>query len=82
MARDFQSDDEGKVVKTTDGNMIGRVDSVSGSTAHVRPEESLSQSIRRRLGWSEEGGSDETYELRHSDVETITDDEIHVRSEQ
>lgn len=82
MARDFRSDDEGKHVKTTDGDMIGRVETVSGSTAHVRPEENLSRSMRRRLGWSEEGGSDETYELRQSDVETITDDEIHVRSEQ
>ncbi len=78
MARNFQSEDEGKSVVTADGDMVGTVDSVSGSTAHIKPDENLSQSIRRRLGWSEEG--EDSYELRHSKVDSITSDEIQLKT--
>lgn len=77
MARNFKAKDEGKSVMTADGDIVGTVDSVSGSTAHVRPEESLTQSIRRRLGWSEE--NEDTYKLRHSDVDEITSDGIRLK---
>lgn len=74
MARNFRSEDEGKSVVSADGDEIGTVERVSGSTAHVKPAADLSQSIRRRLGWSEE--DQETYHLENSQVERITDDEI------
>lgn len=77
MARDFTNDDEGKHVMTADGDMVGTIESVTGSTAHVKPDKSLSKSIRRRLGWSEEG--EDTYELRKSKVDKISGDEVHLK---
>lgn len=64
---------------THDGTRIGRVTKTMGSTAHVEPESGLSQSIRRRLGWAEEGEG--TYELDTSTVEKISGDEIHLRED-
>lgn len=77
MVRDFRSEDEGKSVMTADGDMVGTVDSIAGSAAHVKPHDDLSRSTRRRLGWSGEG--EDTYELQHSKVDKITDDGIHLR---
>jgi hypothetical protein len=77
MVRNFRSEDEGKSVVTADGDIVGHVEQTSGSMAHVKTEGGLSQSIRRRLGWTEEG--EETYELRKSRVEEITDDEIRLK---
>jgi hypothetical protein len=77
MVRNFEADDKGKRVVTADGDMVGTVERVSGSSAHIEPENDLSQSVRRRLGWSEEG--EETYRLRKSKVDSITDDEIQLK---
>ena len=77
MVRNFESDDEGKRVVTADGDMIGTVERASGSSAHIKPENNLSRSVRRRLGWSEEG--EDTYQLRKSKVNSITDDEIQLK---
>lgn len=74
MARNFRSSDEGKEVVTADGDVVGTIESVSGSTAHVRPDEDLSRSIRRRLGWTEEG--EESYRLRSSQVESFSGDQV------
>jgi hypothetical protein len=79
MVRDFKSEDEGKRVLTADGKMVGRVERVSGSSAHVEPDEDLSRSVRRRLGWTEEGR--DTYRLRKANVDSITDDEIRLAEE-
>lgn len=79
MVRNFRSEDEGKHVRTSDGDMVGTIDSASGSRAHVRPDEDLSRSTRRRLGWTEEG--EETYEIRTSHVEQISDDEVHLKED-
>lgn len=74
MARNFKSDDKGKQVVTADGDMVGTIEQTSGATAHVKPDSGLSQSIRRRLGWSEEG--EDMYELNKSKVDKFSDDEI------
>lgn len=79
MARDFESDDEGKRVVTSDGDEVGTIERASGSTAHVKPVDDLSRSIRRRLGWSEEG--EETYRLETSKVDRITDDEVRLMAD-
>jgi hypothetical protein len=75
MSREFTSEDEGKDVMTADGHMVGTISRASGSTAEVTPEEDLSQSIRRRLGWTEEG-EESTFELEASNVDRIPDDEV------
>lgn len=77
MVRNFESDDAGKRVVTADGDIVGTVDRASGSTAHVRADADLSRSIRRRLGWTEEG--EETYRLQKSKVDRITDDEVRLK---
>jgi hypothetical protein len=62
---------------THDGKRVGTIKTASGSRAHVEPSSSISKSVRRRLGWSEEG--EETYELQHSAVEKFGDDEVHLK---
>ena len=79
MVRNFREEDEGKHVRTSEGDMVGTIESVSGSSAHVRPDEDLSRSTRRRLGWTEEG--EETYEIRKSHVDRITDDEVRLKED-
>lgn len=77
MVRDFKSEDKDKKVVTADGDMVGTVERASGSSAHIEPDEDLSRSIRRRLGWTEEG--EETYRLEKSKVDRITSDEIRLK---
>lgn len=77
MARNFRSEDEEKRVVTADGDMVGTVDRVSGSSAHIKVDKDLSRSIRRRLGWNEEGK--DTFRLQKSKVDKITDDEVRLK---
>jgi hypothetical protein len=79
MVRDFKSEDKGKRVVTANGDMVGEIDRASGSSAHVMPDEDLSRSIRRRLGWSEEG--QKTYSLQKSKIDRITNDEIRLKKD-
>lgn len=69
--------DRGKNVLTADGEMVGTVEDIEGSNAHVKPEASLDQSIRSKLGWTSEG--EEVYELNHSSVSEITDTEVRLK---
>lgn len=77
MARPFRSSDEGKEVLSSDGDRIGRIESVEGDKAHVKPETGLAESIRNRLGM---GDDEEMYALDHSEVASISDDEVHLRT--
>lgn len=77
MVRDFKAEDKSKRVVTADGDMVGMVETAAGSSAHITPDEDLSRSIRRRLGWTEEG--EETYRLDKSKVDSITDDEVRLK---
>lgn len=71
-------DDEGKPVVNTEGDKIGRVVEVRSGTAHVDPDPGLTDTIMSKLGW---GDSDEdTYRLESSTIDTITDDEIRIRT--
>jgi sporulation protein YlmC with PRC-barrel domain len=78
MVRDFTPADEGMEVQTSDGEYIGKIESVEGSTAHVRPDTGLAQSIRTRLGWTDE--NEQTFKLDHSDVAEITDDIVRLEA--
>jgi len=79
MVRNFTAKDEGKRVVTSEGDMVGMVDSASGTTAHVRIDDDLAQNTRRRLGWTE--ADEETYALQKSNIDRITDDEIHLKKD-
>lgn len=77
MPRDFKSSDEGKRVLTAEGDMVGTIEQTAGSHAMVEPDEDLSRSIRRRLGWTEEGET--SYRLEKSEVDSFSGDEIHLK---
>jgi hypothetical protein len=77
MVRDFRSSDKGKTVLTADGDTVGTVDRIKGGHAHVKPDDSLSKSTRRKLGWTTEG--EEMYELKKSKVDKIDDAGIHLQ---
>lgn len=77
MARDFKNSDAGKKVMTADGDMVGTIEAIEGSNAHVKPDSGLSKSTRERLGWTKRG--EETYRLNHSSVEKISGDEVHLK---
>lgn len=79
MKREFKSEDKDKKVMTADGDLVGTIEEASGTTARVKVDEDLSRSIRRRLGWSEEG--EESFELEHSKVEQISGDEIRLKKD-
>lgn len=66
--------DEGKVVKNTAGDEIGRVMSVEHGTAHVEPDPGITDTIRSKLGWGDEDQG--TYELDENHIDAITDDEV------
>lgn len=76
MVRTFNQDDTGMEVFSADGDKIGRVTDVKGDRVHVKPEDSLSRNIRQMLGWE---GDEAEYELRHSAVDKISGDEIHLK---
>ena len=80
MVRDFTPEDEGMDVFTTDDEKVGTIEKVKGNIAHVEPEQDLSRSLRRRLGWTDEGMS--SYELSTEHVERIDDDGIYLKSNQ
>jgi len=77
MVRQFRSSDKGKTVLSKNGDEIGTVERVSGNKAHVKPASNLSRSVRQRLGWTDE--DEEMYELMHSHVSQISNDEIHLK---
>lgn len=77
MVRDFQSSDEGTTVRTQDGDEVGTIEKVEDKMAHVTPDTGLTESIRNRLGWTSE--DQDTYELNHSDVDQISDDEVRLK---
>ncbi|MCT9098515.1 hypothetical protein [Haloarchaeobius sp. HME9146] len=79
MVRNFEDNDKGKKVMSTDGDMIGRVDNVAGGKAYIKPDSTLSRGMRKKLGWTDE--KKDTFELEHDAVEAISDDEIHVKAD-
>lgn len=64
-------------VETADGDEIGVIETIEGSTARVKPHSSLSDSIRNRMGWSSE--KKEAYELPHSKVDRFDDDVVRLK---
>lgn len=74
MVRDFTASDKGKTVVTADGDEVGTIEQIEENMAHVKPNDSLSQSVRRRLGWAEDDS--DTYELSQEQVMDISDIEV------
>lgn len=70
-------EDEGKKVINEEGDDIGQVVQVQHGNAHVEPDPGLTDTIMSKLGWGE--SDEDTYKLDSSQIESVTDDEIHVR---
>jgi len=70
-------DDEGKSVKNSMGDEIGIVSEVRNGKAHVKPDPSITDKIRFKLGWDD--ADEETYHLDESRIDTVTEDEIRLR---
>jgi len=70
-------DEEGKRVLNARGDEIGRVTEVRNGVAYVDPDPSITDTIKAKLGWGEKD-DEEAFRLDPSNVEAVTDDEIHL----
>jgi hypothetical protein len=77
MARHFEADDVGKRVVSVDGDPVGTCRECRGDTAAIAPNTDVGRTLRQRLGWPDDGR--ETYQLKNTMVDRITDDEIRLR---
>lgn len=79
MARKHITDeDEGKRVVDSSGRKIGMVTEVKSGTAYVNADPGLTDTIRSKLGWGDANKDD--YALEENRVDTVTDDEIRLKS--
>lgn len=74
---EFSEDDEGKSV-VANGEEVGIVAEVEHGTAYVDPDPGITDKIKAKLDWGER--DDDTYPLQEQAVDSITDDEIRLRS--
>lgn len=81
MARELTTDDRDKTVVTAEGRRVGTVSDVDGGRARVTTDddsEGLTDKLKSVLGWDD---SEDTHDLRNDDVDSVTDDEIRLRSQ-
>nr|WP_049967544.1 hypothetical protein [Haloferax prahovense] len=71
-------DDEGKRVVNSHGETIGMVSEVKNGTAYVDPDPGITDKIRSKLGWGD--ADKDNYVLKASRINTVTDDEIRLKS--
>jgi hypothetical protein len=69
--------DENKPVLDANGDRLGTVDRVEDGTAFVEPSGDVPPLVGTVLGWT---GDDETFPLSNLRVDTVTDEEVHLRS--
>lgn len=74
----FSEDDQGKAVVMGD-EKVGMIQRVEGGRAYVDPDPGITDQVKATLDW---GDMDEdTYPLQDDRVDTITDDEVRLRSQ-
>lgn len=73
----FSEDDEGKSV-VVDGDTVGIVSEVEHGTAYVDPDTGITDKLKAKLDWGDR--DEDTYPLQEQAVDTVTDDEIRLRS--
>lgn len=67
-------DDEGKPVVNATGDEIGIVSEIRNGNAHVKPDPSITDKIKAKLGWDQ--ADEESYHLEERRIDSVTDDEI------
>lgn len=78
MSISITDDAVGKTVINAHGEKIGIVSEVRQGTAYVDPNPGVSDKIKAKLGW--EDSDDADYPLQEAAVDTITSDEIRLKS--
>ncbi|ELZ28419.1 hypothetical protein C474_14964 [Halogeometricum pallidum JCM 14848] len=78
MATTITDDETGKRVVDSNGNQVGVVSSVEHGTAIVDPDPGITDKLLAKLGW--DNSDEEDYPLQEARIDTITDDEIRLRS--
>ncbi|MDS0300603.1 hypothetical protein NDI76_17780 [Halogeometricum sp. S1BR25-6] len=78
MERPFSDDDRDKDVVTSEGDRVGRVRDVDGDgdSATVEADESLSEKLLDKLGWSDDDGPNE---IRRDQVDSNTADYLRLK---
>lgn len=79
MAQTITEDEIGKHVLSEDGDKLGMIASVEGTTAFVEPEPGLIDRVKGAVGW--ESDSDDLIPISEDAVTDITDDEVHLERE-
>ena len=75
--KEFTAEDDGKKVIDSHGETVGMVSEVKDGMAYVDADPGIADKIKSTLGWDDADDSD--YTLRRSQVDRVTDDEIHLR---
>ena len=55
MAHEFTDEDRGRPVRNDDGERIATVSDVEDGRANVESEEGITDAIREKLGWDDDG---------------------------
>ncbi|PSP89632.1 hypothetical protein BRC90_04730 [Halobacteriales archaeon QS_4_69_34] len=79
MSIGITADHEGNPVFNADEQRIGIVASVEHGTAYVNPDPNILEEFGAKFGW--ERSDQETHPLAEEQIETVTDDEIVLRSD-
>jgi len=74
--KEFTTEDKGKKVIDSHGETIGMVSGVEDGVAYIDADPSVTDKIKSKLGWNDAEDSD--YTLRSAQVDSVTDDEIHL----
>jgi hypothetical protein len=78
MTTNITESDEGKTVVDETGEDVGIVTEVQHDTAYVEPDPGLTDELKAKLGWGDVG--EETFPLQETRIESVTEDEIRLRS--
>ncbi|MBV0924087.1 PRC-barrel domain containing protein [Halomicroarcula limicola] len=80
MARtNLTEEDEGKRVVNNRGDEVGVISGFRGGAAYVDPDPGITDKIMSTLGW--ENVDDDDYKLDSSQVASIDDDEVRLKSD-
>lgn len=78
MTTTMTEDHVGTDVVNAQGEKIGIVSKVSHGTAYVDVDPGITGEIKAKLGWEDD--TEEVYPLQDAAIETVTDDQIRLRS--
>ena len=74
----LSEDDQGKAVVMGD-QKVGMIERVEGGRAFVDPDPGITDQVKATLDWGDM--NEDSYPLPDESVDTITDDEVRLRSQ-